>query len=458
MRLYPWLIVFLFFSFGSQTALAVSISEIAWMGSTASANHEWIELYNAGEAVDVTGWILTDEANLDISLAGTIEAGAYVVLERNRSDGQSVVSTPFLNYSGSLINTGATLSVKRTDGSLVDRVVGGENWDSVGGDNATKETAQYSNNGWITAVATPGKANSQTASTPPTTSTPTVKNDSLVAKTVVENKVTIPWELSLKILAPDNVLVGRPVELRSEASGLSNTHLASLKYAWNFGDAKVATSSRVKHTYQHVGTYIVTLRAEFAGRYAEVEKSINVLPVSLSLARLANGNVQIYNDTMYKLDISGFRLVGSKTIIFPPRSYLAPKGALTFTPGDIGLDTVQLLNLDREVLATTNSYTPIVSNTEPFSGDLSISRGDFRFASEVGKSEYTPAVPIAMAATEEEITPPRVTSLQPNIVSESPISAPAKNNQLAYYGLALLLLFGISAILLKPKSETDEHV
>lgn len=40
------------------THAAVTFSEIAWMGSAASANAEWIELSNDGIAVDVTGWVV----------------------------------------------------------------------------------------------------------------------------------------------------------------------------------------------------------------------------------------------------------------------------------------------------------------------------------------------------------------------------------------------------------------
>ena len=40
-------------------AASVFINEVAWMGTTASASDEWIELYNAGSTdVDISGWTL----------------------------------------------------------------------------------------------------------------------------------------------------------------------------------------------------------------------------------------------------------------------------------------------------------------------------------------------------------------------------------------------------------------
>jgi len=102
---------------------AVSISEVAWMGSSASANHEWIELHNDGSAQDVSGWTLSDGVNLSIDLTGTISQNSYAVLERTSED--SAPGTAFLVYTGALVNTGATLRLTRSDGSLVDQVSGG---------------------------------------------------------------------------------------------------------------------------------------------------------------------------------------------------------------------------------------------------------------------------------------------------------------------------------------------
>ena len=84
------------------------------MGSGTSANHEWIELYNSGEAVDVAGWVLSDGMNLSINLTGIISAGDYAVLERTSDD--SAPGIAFLIYTGALVNTGATLTLQDSSG------------------------------------------------------------------------------------------------------------------------------------------------------------------------------------------------------------------------------------------------------------------------------------------------------------------------------------------------------
>ena len=65
-------------------SLSVVVSEIAWMGTTASYNHEWIELYNNTAApVDLAGWTLrAADGSPSIPLAGTIPPAGHLLLER----------------------------------------------------------------------------------------------------------------------------------------------------------------------------------------------------------------------------------------------------------------------------------------------------------------------------------------------------------------------------------------
>lgn len=135
----------------------VRITEIAWMGTEQSAHDEWIELSNTGEAaVDLAGWLLTDDENLEIELSGTIAPDEYVVLER--TDDSSAPGDAFLIYTGALSNEGRTLFLRRSDGSRADEVPGGDEWNKVGGDNEKKYTAQWTGTRWVTAPPTPGSA------------------------------------------------------------------------------------------------------------------------------------------------------------------------------------------------------------------------------------------------------------------------------------------------------------
>ena len=57
----------------------VAINEIAWMGTTASANDEWLELYNnTSSPITLDGWLIkANDGTPDIKLAGTISANGF---------------------------------------------------------------------------------------------------------------------------------------------------------------------------------------------------------------------------------------------------------------------------------------------------------------------------------------------------------------------------------------------
>ena len=62
-------------------ALEVVINEVAWGGTAASANHEWIELKNnTTTTIDLTGWRLYGSGGTtppNITLSGTIPVSGY---------------------------------------------------------------------------------------------------------------------------------------------------------------------------------------------------------------------------------------------------------------------------------------------------------------------------------------------------------------------------------------------
>ena len=100
--------------------LSVLINEVAWAGTHASSNDEWIELHNSGsEEIDLTGWILTDEGDIDIALSGTIAEHGFFLLERSADSVVSDIAADQL-YNGVLKNNGETLSLKDPSGGVID--------------------------------------------------------------------------------------------------------------------------------------------------------------------------------------------------------------------------------------------------------------------------------------------------------------------------------------------------
>lgn len=69
----------------SVASIPIAINEIAWRGTSASSNDEWIELKNnTGHTIDLTQWVLeATDTKPFIKLTGNILPHEYRILERN---------------------------------------------------------------------------------------------------------------------------------------------------------------------------------------------------------------------------------------------------------------------------------------------------------------------------------------------------------------------------------------
>ena len=159
--------------------LDVVINEIAWMGTTVSANDEWLELYNnTNHDIDLTGWVLksTDGTPLiditETDITRIVPANNYYLLERTSDD--TVLDIPADSiYAGALGNTGEHLQLYDNANNLIDEIDNSGGW--FVGDNDSKQTMEKINpsgngndiNNWATsfgALGTPKAQNSQYSS------------------------------------------------------------------------------------------------------------------------------------------------------------------------------------------------------------------------------------------------------------------------------------------------------
>lgn len=100
----------------------VVINEIAWAGTAANGNDEWIELYNnSASAVDLSGWKIVDDNGASVYeiVSGEIGPRGYFVIE----DSEAVLSGIANAVIGlSLANTGDSLVLQNASGANVDSV------------------------------------------------------------------------------------------------------------------------------------------------------------------------------------------------------------------------------------------------------------------------------------------------------------------------------------------------
>jgi len=370
--------VILFFPAWSHAQ--VLINEIAWMGTDADANDEWIELRNStsGE-VTLDGWTLSDGNALTINLAGTLKSNEIVVLER--TDDNTLPQPAFLIYTGALPNGGATLTLRDSASVVIDQVVGGTNWSNIGGLNTIpKQTPQRTESGsWVTGIPTPGAQNidqPNTESQATGAQSTTVSgggtilrggSGSIIVSSSPRNsgEVAAPQKLTVSIKAPSIAYVNQAIHLEVIPEGIGKTFLNSLKYIWNFGDTYTAHGRAPAHVFKYPGEYFIVVQAEYGQHTAMSRHEITVLETALTLQYSPLGDVIIKNDSRYEIDIGGFIVEGNYTFVFPQFTYIKPQRTLTLGRERVGtpLSRVVLYDPQKTVVATILSErtTPSVT-------------------------------------------------------------------------------------------------
>ena len=156
------------FSRTSAISSAVRINELAWMGSTASASDEWIELKNisAGSA-PLSGWQIASQDDAFKIVFGSgekISAGGLYLLERTDDASVPGISADKI-YKGALPNGGTWLKLFNAECEMVDGIDARNGFAALGGDAGARKTLERNQNGagWHTSAApdgTPRRENS----------------------------------------------------------------------------------------------------------------------------------------------------------------------------------------------------------------------------------------------------------------------------------------------------------
>jgi hypothetical protein len=444
---------------------SIQISEVAWMGGPDSANHEWIELHNTGTTVSVDGWILHDANNLTIAINGTLTSGQRAVLERT-SDA-SAPGSAFLLYTGALGNTGATLVLRDSTGVVVDQVNGGSDWENIGGNNETKETAQLRNGQWVTEVATPGSAptvNTDVADTDPQTDTKTVQAQTS-SQTVPARggtkatKLVLPdISLQLAIDAAANVHVGQTMTLAVEPSGVGKTIADSLVYQWSLGNGEQRAGKEIEYVFGYPGQYVVVVSGEYKRQKQFARQTVVVLSVELQLTKSADGTSHVlHNQGTTEINVGNYRLVGTSEHVFPIHTIILPQSEIhipivvtNHNQAVVALyDPVgQAVAMHVPGFVPTAGTQPLVSGgatraaaTPPLTQSTTTTPTNFGFVSDV------PTAPAPIVSND----PPQLIPVALAAETDTPPSPPTAKPDWPLYGLIALLVLGTASIYVVPR-------
>jgi len=142
----------------SYFPLDVIINEVAWAGTVASSDDEWVELYNPNSwPIKLNNWRLVAESgHLDIILSGTIAGNGYFLLERAH-DNVVVLSTinGQIYTLGALSDGGEKLRLRAPNGAIIDTAnSNGGAWPkgrlSPASSMERMSTAADADNNWVT--------------------------------------------------------------------------------------------------------------------------------------------------------------------------------------------------------------------------------------------------------------------------------------------------------------------
>jgi hypothetical protein len=448
--------------FPLTTYAAVTLSEIAWMGTTQDPNGsycEWIELFNSDTSeVSLDGWTLSfGTVAIIFDTTASIAGNGYFVVERYTENACPDPVPNRTDFSGSfgsgIANTGAVLKLVRADGGLEDQFSSNDNWENQG-DNTSKETVQYTDSGWVTSGATPGSG--LTGYTPQEIAGDTVQTSG-GGSTASSKKASVQLkpkpqydDLSLVLATPQSIYVHQPVTFTVTPSGPGKTILDSLKYEWNFGDASTSTSKTPTHTFEDAGEYVVVVYAAFAEQEQMIRKTVTVLPVSFSISRNSDGDILLHNNAKYEADISNYTIKGGTSFVFPKRSFMLPNATLTILKDKLQSPngaTVVLYDQQHTIVALgngaydasqTNALSLETERTATVPETPLTESENFSFPPEVLDSEEAVVATSGIVSTDTEALG------QTAAVADSATGIPKET--LPYLGLGGILTIGILSV------------
>lgn len=360
----------------------VRVNEIAWMGTSVSSSNEWIELYNDGDTpASLSGFTLFAEGvgKLSVPLSGSIAPKGFFLLERTNDDTVPGIIADKI-YTGILGNSGETLILKDASGTEIQKINGSAGWPA--GDNATKETMQWGGNSWGTATATPRMENvvGQTAlkvvpgengTSPSEQSTSSSGNHSSSEVSGETSAHLSPLPLSdfsaeqeffISAGRDRSVPAGGTLPFDAYILDTKGKKVSGASFTWTFGDGTAVNGSKVSHTYEYPGNYIVILNAVYQDSQAVARARVRAFAPEMSISFRKENEISLVNHSSYDMNVSRWMLrAGSQSYIFPEDTIVGAKEEILVSSGVTKFqggisDSVSLVSQNNKVVAESPVY------------------------------------------------------------------------------------------------------
>jgi len=297
----------------------VIINEVAWMGTSNSADDEWVELKNiSGTEINLAGWQLLDKNNqikIFFNNQPRVLIKGFFLLERTNDDSVPYIPADLI-YSGGLNNTNETLYLFDENCQLQDEVLANPNWPA--GDNSSKRTMERKSDlTWQTSTEPGG--------------TPKMENSGGYyvyqggSSGVSSSPLSSDTEPPIANAGPDQtIIINEPITF--DASG-SSDNVGITSYRWDIDnndglnwDNPDLTGQKptFNRGYLNPGTYIVTLRvSDKAGNKATDTLIITIAPppkiliteIQIERETAKQDFIELYNPNNFDVYLKDYRLV-----------------------------------------------------------------------------------------------------------------------------------------------------
>ncbi len=343
---------FVLFLIPSVAHADVRITEIAWMGTSASQYSEWFELYNDGvDSVDLAGWkLMQGDGAVIFTMTKSIGAGEYLLVERTTASAPDAV--PGINDeagafgASGFANTGEDLVLIDLAGTTIESLSFAGGWPA--GDASTKATMQWAEGEWVTAAATPktGLSDDGEPSGGTVATIATSEVDPYPIPKVSPNQPHIAFTI------PKTVYVGQPYTYEAHPVFEYGYNVLYGTYTWNMGDGTrywQSKSEKLTHTYRYPGTYVVSFLYTDPTNVNNTLKGtqkVSVIAPGLILSIRDQRALEIKNTSSTDIDLSGWYFVTTTTKVpVPEMTIVAAKSSTTlpFTVLSIGQPASVLL-------------------------------------------------------------------------------------------------------------------
>lgn len=323
---------------------AISLTEVAWMGTSGSQFSEWIELYNDGtQEVDLSGYTFIEGTSTQVFvLTKKIAPNSYYLVERTTASAPDAVTGVDDDAGawggGGLSNGGERIALKSSSGDVIFDHDFSSGWPA--GDSSEKRTMQLLGAQWVTATATPRTATLAAAETitAPSASSGTSSSQSS-AKTASPGSSAHASQTPLSGVSLERLVLladagrarfsiaGSPVRFVGRATR-GGEIVSPSNFVWSFGDGSQGEGGELEHVFTHAGFYNVVLNVKDGGDSAVARTTVRVEPALISIGAISpvDDSVEIVNGVAGEVNIGGFLVMASgQTFRFPADTILGAR-------------------------------------------------------------------------------------------------------------------------------------